>query len=389
MSKVVERDVSAYVLRGGASLAPRSAASIAPRASRRLGDWAFAAYLGFALLALVYTFVQARRFDHAVARLRSCVARADSACTSAELEAARKVRAIDVRLELGDASLSVLLHEPDRAALTQTTLEAQQKQGSSVDTDVRADLLLLRSDIAAERGSSAAARDDLQAARLLVTDPDLVTLRLKRIDSREDAARARSADELDALRQDFSDLFVAAQSGKRDITELSISKAQGWIGRVAHLEAAQQLGLAVDAARRASYAMEANNRTQPGAEPEPPQPPVRGVNDYNSGYYYGGYEAQLAAYRARLERFNKERSAAEERQRQRAADASENSSAAIEQGKAALERALLTLHGLPNPLRDAATSVAPRSPNAGLSPGISLPVFRSGTVIRAYGGGVE
>jgi hypothetical protein len=186
---------------------------------------------------------------------------------------------------LAEASLSVLLHDADRAAATELTLEGQQKENSSsMESDVRADLLLLRGDIAAEKGNAAGARDDFQAARLLVGDADLVSLRLKRIEARDAAARADSAEELEALRKDFFDLFVAAQQGKRDMTDLSVAKAQGWIGRVSHLEARQQLILAVDAARRASNTVESNNRLQLTPEREPPKPPVRGALDYSAGY---------------------------------------------------------------------------------------------------------
>jgi len=363
MSKVVERDARAFVMRGGASLAPRGAASVAPRATRRLSNWVFAGYLGFAAIALLYTFVQARRFERALVRLRSCVAHADSACTGAELAAARRIHASDIRLELAEASLSVLLHDADRAAATELTLEGQQKENSSsMESDVRADLLLLRGDIAAEKGNAAGARDA--------------------------AARADSAEELEALRKDFFDLFVAAQQGKRDMTDLSVAKAQGWIGRVSHLEARQQLILAVDAARRASNTVESNNRLQLTPEREPPKPPVRGALDYSAGYY-GSYDAQLALYRDRLDRFNKERAAAEDRQQQRSTEAYQNSSAAIDQGKAALARALQTLQTLPSPLRDAATSMPPQSPIVGVIPGLPFPVMRPGMVVRSYDSAFE
>lgn len=381
MSKVVERDASAFVMRGGASLVPRGTTSVAPRATRNISDWVFAGYLSLAAIALLYTLVQARRFDHALVRLRSCIAHADSACTSAELQAARKIHSSDIRLDLAEASLGVLLHDVERA---EATLASQQKETpGAVESDVRADWLLLRGDVAAAQGNATAARDDFQAARLLVEDADLVSLRLKRIEANELAARARAADELDALRKDFSDLFVAAEQGKRDITELSVAKAQEWLGRVSHLEARQQLILAVDAARRASNTVEADNRAQQAPDREPPKPPVRGSYDYSSGYY-GSYEAQLAVYREHLDRFNKERAAADDRKRQRSAEAFQNSSAAIDQGKTALERALQTLQTLPNPLRDAATSSTPSGPIVNILPGIVFPGMRPAMVVRAY-----
>ncbi|HWZ92922.1 MAG TPA: hypothetical protein VNW92_28850 [Polyangiaceae bacterium] len=316
----------------------------------------FASYLGFAAVALLYTVVQARRFDGALNRLRSCVAQADTACTSAALEAARRIRSNDVRLELADASLGVLLHELDRATVTATTVENQQKQeGVSPSSDIRADLLLLRGDIASAKGNQTEARDDFRAAQSLVVDPSLITLRTSRLDAREDAAREHNTNELELLRGDFSDLFAAAQQGEHDITDLRISKAQEWTSRVVHLEARQELNLAIDAARRASSIVAAANRlAESSAMTDPPKPPVRGASDYSAGYY-GSYEAQLSLYRDRLDRYNKARAVSAGH----SAEASETSTAAIEQARQLLDKALVTLRGLPAPLSDASTSPTP------------------------------
>jgi hypothetical protein len=269
-----------------------------------------------------------------------------------------------------------LLHDVDRAGQSEATLENQEeKKASPRSADVRADLLLLRGDVASVRGNQVDARSDFEAARPLLADPSLVGQRLSRMDAREQAARDHSADELDSLRQDFSDLFVAAGQGNRDITELRISKSQAWIGRVSHREAKQQLGLAVDAARRASLILNSNNRSAAIAPlGDPPRPPVRGVVDYRSGYY-GSYESQLAEYRDRLDRYNKENSALEDRQWQHRAEASETSAAAIEQAKQLLDQALQTLASLPEPLRDAATAAPPPAPIRAVItvPGMALP----------------
>ena len=97
----------------------------------------------------------------------------------------------------------------------------------------------------------------------------------------------------------------------------------------------------------------ANRLAESSAMTDAPKPPVRGVSNYASGYY-GSYEAQLALYRERLERFNKTRAATEGQ----SAEASETSSAAIEQARQLLDKALLTLRGLPAPLSDASSSPA-------------------------------
>jgi hypothetical protein len=389
MKNAVDRQPNAFVVGGSGSMAPRAPVHLASvqRASR-IRDAVVAGYIGLALAVLGYDFVQARRFESTLGRLRSCVAQANSACTSAELEAARRIRNTDVRLEIGEASLGVLLHETDRAAATEAVLEAQQKQDATpIGTDVRADLLLLRGDIATSKGDLTSARGDFEAAKPLLTDPSLVTVRLKRIEAGETLARAHSADELEDLHKDFSDLFDGAEQGEHDITDLRIAKAQEWVGRVTHVEARQELALAIDAARRASSIVESNNRSTQLTSPlhDPPKAPVRGVVDYSSGYY-GSYDAQVATYRDKLDRYNKDRAAADERQRQRSAEASQTSSAALGQAKNLLDKALLTLQTLPEPLNDAATSAAvpARAPITG-----GLPILGRRFVPGMYPGGSE
>ncbi len=377
MRSVVDRQSGSLALSGTASLARGAPVLVSVRRATLISHWAFAGYLCLAAGAVLYGFVQARRFDMALARMRTCVAAADSACAGAALETARRIRPTDIRLEIGDASLALLLHDVDHADAIETTLENRdQEKASPRSADVRADLLLLRGDIASERGNQVNARSDFEAAQPLLADPSLVVPRLNRIDARERAARDHSVDELDSLRQDFSDLFEAAGQGNRDITELRISKAQGWIGRVSHVEARQQLVLAIDAARRASLVVNSSQRSAAGAPlRDPPKPPVRGVIDYASGYY-GSYESQLATYKERLDRYNKERSAAEDRQFQHAEEASATTSAALGQAKQLLDQALRTLASLPEPLRDAATAAPPQEPIRGVVPAPGMFVRR-------------
>jgi hypothetical protein len=373
MAHVVDRQSGSLALSGAPSFAHDGPAFVSARRATRIGNWVFAGYLCVAAAAVIYSLVQAQRFDRALARVRTCVARADSACTSAELEAARRIRNSDFRLEIADASLALLLHEVDAAAAAETALENREERKGA---DVHADLLLLRGDIASARGNQVNARSDFEAAAPLLADPSLVASRLERIDARERAAQDESVDQLNSLRQDFSDLFVAAGQGNREITELRVSKAQTWIGRVSHVEARQKLILAVDAARRASRIVDSSNHsTAMALLGDPPRPPVRGVFDIRSGYY-GSYEAQLAQYRDRLDRYNKDRSALEDRRWQHAAEASETSSAAIEQGKQLLDQALQALASLPEPLSDAATAAPPWGSVRGAAAAPSLPVRR-------------
>jgi hypothetical protein len=373
MGLVVDRQSGSLALNGAPSFAHDAPTFVSVRRATRIGNWVFAGYLCVAATAVLYGLVQAQRFDRALARVRTCVARADSACTSAELEGARRIRSSDLRLEIADASLALLLHEVDAAAAAEVALENREERKGA---DMHADLLLLRGDIASTRGNQVNARSDFEAAAPLLADPSLVALRLERIDARERAVREENAAELNSLRQDFSELFVAAGQGNREITELRISKAQAWLGRVSHVEAKQELTLAVDAARRASRIVDSNNHSAAMALlGDSPRPPVRGVFDVRSGYY-GSYEAQLAQYRDKLDRYNKDRSALEDRRWQHTAEASETSSAAIEQGNQLLDQALKTLASLPEPLSDAATAAPPWGSVRGAATAPTLPVRR-------------
>ncbi|MEI9936389.1 MAG: hypothetical protein WDO69_04110 [Pseudomonadota bacterium] len=356
MKSVVDHQSSAWMVQSTAGLSGGSAPTAA-RGAKRLSHWVFTGYLAVAAASLLYTFVQSKRFDGALARLRTCIARADSGCTSVELETARRIRPADVRLEIAEASLAVLLHQVDRAEANESALENRAKQdGASFNAEVRADLLLLRGDVASAKEKQAEARDDFAAARPLLADRNLVATRLLRIDAQEKAAHDQSAKELDSLKQDFIDLFTVATQGSREIMELRADKAQAWLGRVPHLEARHTLGFAVDAARRACNVVEIENRSaQAYSRREPPKPPVRGITDYSAGYT-GSYDSQLTQYRDRLDRFNKERAEADERQEQRAAKAAEASNAAITQGRELLDDALQILRALPTPLSDAASA---------------------------------
>jgi len=327
------------------------------RGAKRLSHWLFFAYLTLAGVSVPYTLVRTRMFDASLGRLRSCLARAESGCASVELETARRLRPTDVRLEIADASLAILLHQLARAEGSMLMLENRgQQQGASLSPEARVDLLLLRGDLASAKGNPAEARDDFAAALPLLGDPELLAPRLQRIEARDKTARDQSTRELASLEQDFSDLFAVAAQGNRELMELRAAKAQAWLARLPQPEARQLLVLALNASRRAESAAETENRAaQPFDPGEPPTPPAPNTRSSSAGFL-GSYDAQLARYRDRLARYNKERAEANQRQEQRAANAAEVSNAAIAQAKELLQDALQRLRALPAPLGDAAPS---------------------------------
>jgi hypothetical protein len=375
MKRVVDRQSSALVGRNAGSLSPSPSAAIPVRDAKRVSHWLFAAYVALAAVVIPYDLVQARHFAAALARLRSCVARADSGCANVELSTARKIRPADERLEIAEASLAVLLHQVARAEANARVLENRDKRASTaLDSEIRADLLLLRGDLAWAKGNHTEARDDFTAALPLLSDPSLVATRLQRIDAREKAARDQNATELEALRQDFSELFAAAAQGSRELFDLRAAKTQSWVGRASHSEVRQALSLALDAARRAESAIETENRALQAPGLREPQPPVRGTTNYSVGYL-GSYDSQLALYRQRLERYNQERAETESRQAQRSAKATETSNAALAQARALLDDALRLQQASSIPLRDAVVPpIATQAPAQLVRPVVG-PVF--------------
>jgi uncharacterized tellurite resistance protein B-like protein len=169
MKTTTGRQTSGFLVQGTVRLASAPQSSLSTGALRKIGNGVFAGYVALALVSVSYSALQARRFGVAYAALRSCLAQADSACANTELERARSIRGSDVRVQLADATLAVLLHQLERAVSVELALEAQEKAGEvSLGGDARADLLLLRGDIAWAQGNVSEARDDFNSAKPLL-----------------------------------------------------------------------------------------------------------------------------------------------------------------------------------------------------------------------------
>lgn len=333
-----------------------SSASLA----KRVADRVFWGYVGVAVSALLFQVAQDYRFGRSVARARLCIAQLDSTCVSRELEVESSIRKADPRMELAAASLSLLLHRPSAAAqATADRLEsAQNVDVAATPAELRADLLLLRSDVAMANTDLRRARESFEAARALLGDSELIALRQRRLESVERDLSASTATGVEALRQSFERLFEAAAAGNRALADVRREACNDWIGRVADTGARRHLLLAVQAAGRASYARytEPSLGSQRMASSEPPRPPSQGSGS-DSANGFGKFEERMQRYRERLAHYEKEQAAVRERESLRASEAFTTKVAALDQAKVALATGIAALSAAPAPFVD---SLPPR-----------------------------
>lgn len=328
---------------------------------RRIASVAFWSYLGVATCAIAFSAWQSRRFVQSVARLRTCAAEQDSACTGKALEIARAIREGDSHVRVGDGFLAVLLHDLDRGRSIAAEVEVAQKQRGTAAMDLRADLLLLQGDIALASFDRATARERYVAAQALLGSDRLTDARLRRVDALDQTEGQRTSNELDSLRHEFEALFHAAASGNCDVTELHQSAVNQWTNRVADGTIRGQLTLAARAASRACQPIADQQRSSAYAPParEAPRPPSRGGYDYGMG----SYEERMRLYRERLARFEKEQADALERQQDRQVKAATTRDDALTQAKDLLAAALAALATQPAPFQGGAPGVStPRMP---------------------------
>jgi len=322
---------------------------------KRVADGAFWGYVGVAVAVLLFQVAQDHRFGRSLARARLCIAQQDSTCVSRELEVESSIRQADPHMELAAASLSLLLHRPSTAAqATADRLEiAQGAALAAMPVELRGDVLLLRSDIAIADADLARARESIDAARALLGESDLTSLRRRRLEALEDDLTARKANGVEALRQAFEGLLEAAAADNRALTDVRQAACSDWINRVADAGARRQLVLALQAAGRASQP----RYGAPGsgayriASSEPPPLPSKAAG-YDNIYGSGSYEDRMQRYRERLARYEKEQGAIRERENQRAAEASAAKQAALDQAKEALSAGMAALSSSPAPFTD-------------------------------------
>lgn len=329
---------------------------------RRASDWVFWGYLAVAVTALLFQVAQNYRFGRSVARARLCIAQLDSTCVSRELEVESSIREADPHMDLAVASLNLLLNRPSASAqLVADRLEgAQNSATTATPAELRADLLLLRSDIAIANTDLKRARESIEAVRALVGESELTAFRLRRIETVESGLAARNSNGVEALRQSFEKLFEAAAAGNRALFDVRQAACNDWIGRVADAGARRHLQLASQVAGRASYARypEPSLGTYRAATSEPPRPPSQGAG-YDSVYGSGKYEDRMLRYKERLARYEAEQAAMRDRENQRASEASATKQAALEQAKEALAMGIAALSATPAPFADALPPAKP------------------------------
>jgi hypothetical protein len=335
---------------------------VVPERKKRVAEGVLWGYVAVAVSAVLFQAAQDYRFAKSVARARLCIAQLDSACVSRELEVEGAIRQGDARMELGAASLGLLLHRPgDQAQVVADRFERALNAGTLASSaELRADVLLLRSDVALANSDFGRARASVEAARALLGESELTALRLRRIEAAEADVTARHAKSIEGLRQSFDSLFEAAESGNRALMEVREAACSDWLGRVADTGARRSLQLALQAARRSSFGRYA----EPSAGPyraslnEPPRPPSKSsAYDYANGP--GTFEERTQRYKERLARYEKEQAVLKERENLRATEASVTKEAALGQAKEALAAGVAALSAAPTPFTDALPGTKP------------------------------
>ena len=342
--------------RQGAAVVRWSSASLA----KRVAEGVFWSYVGVAVSAGLFQVAQDHRFSRSLAHARLCIAQQDSSCVSRELEVESSIRKADPRTELAAASLGLLLHRPSAPAqVTADRFEAAQG-AAAMPAELRADLLLLRSDIAMANADLGRARESIDAARALLGETDLTALRLRRLETLESEFSAHKADGVEGLRHAFDRLFEAAAADNRALLDVRQAACSDWIGRVADSGARRQLFLALQAAGRATVMRytAAGLGAYPTALSEPPSLPSK-ASGYDYVYGPGSYDDRMQRYRERLARYEKEQGAIRDRENQRASEASATKQAALDQAREALAAGIAALSSSPAPFTDSPQSARP------------------------------
>jgi hypothetical protein len=322
---------------------------------RTLANWVFWSYLVVALASFSVDALQTRRFHAAMREARLCLAREDRACAGPQIERARHVRTGDPSLKLAEASLRLQLGATTRAEEALIRIEQAQGSKRNASSTLRADILLLRGDLAAQVKDHKNAREHYKAAQLLVEDPALVNIRMARLDALDENERQRALSEIALFREDFAALIEAARAGESNIANLRADEVYGWIARVANAEVRKQLELATEGARQALFAASDTPQTYRSSEPTEPTKPVHTGSRWSQdsyGYAMENYRARLAEYEKRKAKFDQEQQA-------QATEAAQALGASVREAQRLFEDAVRALNESPAMLRPEAI-VTPR-----------------------------
>jgi hypothetical protein len=299
--------------------------------NRANADWVFWAFVVLATCAFGYKGMARFRVRAAEDEATICLAQRDAACTTTSIERGRAFSSTkEPRLDIASAGLAVLTGNLDQAARA----TGQAKALPDLDAITRGELLLVEGDLAEARGEYKAARDDWTAARPLVNDESLVTLRLSRAGrSEEHRAQSLSA-ELAALATAFDDLFALALTALPDRLSVRVSDLKDRLRHLPESDGRAKLLRAVDVAvqaggaaarKRASLAYDPFSAMMPPAPPSEPSPDALRFDPRVR-------ERQLADYRAKLAQYETLKKASEDRKAQGETDALSAARAMLEEG---------------------------------------------------------
>jgi hypothetical protein len=301
------------------------------RGARCHSDWVFWAFVVLATCVFGYKGLARSRVRAAEDEATTCLAQRDAAGATTSIERGRVFSSPnEPRLDIASAGLAVLTGNLDEAARATN----QAKALPDLDTITRGELLLVEGDLAEARGEYKGARDDWTAARPLVNDESLVTLRRSRAARSEDERAHALSAELAALAAAFDDLFALALTALPDPLSVRVSDLKDRLRHLPESDGRTKLLRAVDVAAQAGAAA-ARKRAQFAYDPfrtsVPPTPPSEPSPDAQR-FDQRIRERQLAEYRARLVQYETLKKASEDRKAQGEAEALSAAQSMLEEG---------------------------------------------------------
>jgi hypothetical protein len=301
----------------------------------------FWAFVLFAACDITYKVVARSRLRAAEDEAMTCLAQRDAACATTWIERGRVFSSTsEPRLDIASAGLAVLTGSLDQAAHGAD----RAKASPDLSATARGELLLVEGDLAEARGEHKAARDDWTAAKPLVGDESLVTLRLSRATQREeDRARSLSA-ELADLSAAFDDLFALALTAAQDRLSVRAGDLKDRLRELPPSDGRAKLLRAVDVAVQAAAA-DARKRAsiydpyRASVPPTPPSEPSPEALRFDPRLR----ERQMAEYRARLAQYETLKRASEDRRAQAEADALAAARSMLEEARRLVQDGLAAL----------------------------------------------
>jgi hypothetical protein len=268
-------------------------------------DWLFWAFVAVAGCAFAYHGLARERVRVAASEASVCLAQRDPVCAASAIERGRTYASKDEpRLDVAAAGLQVLNGKSSEAARAADVVRAHPE----LEPKARGELLLVDGDIAAARGQSKLAREHWLAARDLVEDPSLVSLRTSRADHEAVEQAQDLAGKLTAVSTAFDELFELATTAPADRVSVRAGDVRDQVRALPDGEARTKLFRALEVAtraasnaamKRASVAYDPYSGSTPPAPPADPSPETLRYDPHARDRGLARYQEELRAYEAR------------------------------------------------------------------------------------------